>query len=91
MIESLCPKTLGDVERVRVALRAGARPEMLYGRDNLTGRTLKPDLIVRAPDDDVLILMRYGRVTRLGMIWDELRSPCVILPEEPVLADSKGG
>ena len=74
---------LGDVERVRAALRAGARPELVYGRDSLTGRAQKADTIAHGPDGDVLILPRFGRATRLGRMWDEQRgepmwsrSPC---------------
>ena len=71
---SLGRKMLGDVERVKAALRAGARPEMVYGRDSLTRRARKPDTIAHGPDGDVLILARFGRVTRLGRLWDEQRA-----------------
>ena len=75
---------LGDLERVSAALRAGARPQQICGRDSLTRRALKPDAIAHGPDGDVLILARWGRVTLLGRMWDEecaeharSRSPCV--------------
>ena len=74
---------LGDLERVRAALRAGAQPQQICGRDSLTRRALKPDTIAHGPDGDVLILARWGRVTLLGRMWDEewaerarSRSPC---------------
>ena len=81
---------------MKAALRAGARPEMVYGRDSLTRRARKPDTIAHGPNRDVLILARFGRMTRLGRMWDEQRSersrsPCVIPLAEPVPADSKGG
>ena len=62
---------LSDLERVKAALRAGARPQLVFGMDNLTRRTLKPDTIAHGLDGDVLVLVRWGRVTRLGRIWDE--------------------
>ena len=74
---------LSDVERVRAALRAGAQPLQIFGKDSLTRRALKPDTIAHGPDGDVLVLVRWGRVTMLGRIWDEeraerrSRSPCV--------------
>ena len=73
---------LGDLERVKAALRAGARPQQIFGRNSMTKRSLKPDTIAHGPDGDVLILARWGRVTPLGHIWDEqcverARSPCV--------------
>ena len=86
---------LSDVERVRAALRAGARPQQVFGIDSLTRRTLRPDTIVHGPDGDVLVLVRWGRVTRLGRIWDDeraehrSRSPCVQRGEKPVFAESK--
>ncbi len=89
---------LNDSDRVRAALRAGAQPQQVCGRDSVTKRTLKPDLIAHGPNDDVLVLVRFGRVTMLGRTWDAQRaergrsmSPCVIPREEPVPADSKGG
>ena len=88
---------LSDLERVKAALRAGARPQQVFGTDNLTRRYLKPDTIVHGPDGDVLVLVRWGRVTVLGRIWDEerdehrSRSPCVQRGEEQTDADSKRG
>ena len=86
---------LSDLDRVKAALRAGARPQLVFGTDNLTRRSLKPDTIVHGPDGDILVLVRFGRVTVLGRLWDlerdEQRGPCVQKGEEPVDADSKKG
>ena len=88
---------LSDLERVKAALRAGARPQLVFGTDSLTRRYLKPDTIVHGPDGDVLVLVRWGRVTRLRRIWDEerdehrSRSPCVQRGVECVDTDSKKG
>ena len=72
---------MSDLERVKAALRAGARPQLVFGTDTLTRRSLKPDTIVHGPDGDVLVLVRFGRVTVLGRLWDlerdEQRGPCV--------------
>ena len=88
---------LGDVERVRAALRAGAQPEQICGKDSLTRRALKPDTIAPGPDGDVLILVRWGRVTMLGRLWDEeraerarSRSPCSQRGERDDRANNKG-
>ena len=86
---------LSDLERVKAALRAGARPQLVFGTDSLTRRYLKPDTIVHGPDGDVLVLVRWGRVTRLGRIWDDerdehrSRSPFVQGGENAVFAESK--
>ena len=88
---------LSDLERVKAALRAGARPQQVFGTDNLTRRYLKPDTIVQGPDGDVLVLVRWGRVTALGRIWDQerdehrSRSPCVKRDEREFALDSKIG
>ena len=85
------------MERVKAALRAGARPQLVFGMDSLTRRSLKPDTIVHGPDGDVLVLVRWGRVTVLGRIWDEerdeqrSRSPCVQRGERGFASDSKRG
>ena len=88
---------LGDMERVRAALRAGAQPQQICGRDSLTRRALKPDTIAHGPDGDVLILVRFGRVTMLGRLWDEeraerarSRSPRGQRGERDDRADNKG-
>jgi len=88
---------LGDLERVRAALRAGAQPQQICGRDSLTRRALKPDTIAHGPDGDVLILVRWGRVTMLGRLWDEeraerarSRSPRGQRGERDDRADNKG-
>ena len=85
---------LGDLERVRAALRAGARPQQICGTK--TRRSLKPDTIAHGPDGDVLILARWGRATLLGRMWDEecverarSRSPHVKRQQGVVLAESK--
>ena len=88
---------LGDLARVRAALRAGALPQQICGRDSLTRRALKPDAIAHGPDGDLLILVRFGRVTMLGRLWDEeraeraqSRSPRVRRGEPAAAADVKG-
>ncbi len=88
---------LDDNERVRAALRANAQPQLVCGRDSLTKRVLRPDTIAYGPDGDVLILARFGRVTRLGRMWDEQRgertrsrSPCGQKGAELVSPESKG-
>ena len=87
---------LCDLEPVRAALRAGARPQQIYGIDGCTKRTKQPDTIAHGPDGDVLVLVRWGRVTMLGRIWDEeraerrSRSPCVQRGEKRVSSESKG-
>ena len=65
---------LCDLARVRAALRAGARPQQIYGIDGCTRRAKQPDTIAQGPDGDVLILVRHGRVTMLGRLWDEERA-----------------
>ena len=76
-------------------MRAGAQPQQVFGKDTLTRRALRPDAIVHGPDGDVLVLVRWGRVTRLGRMWDDeraehrSRSPCVQRGEKPVSAESK--
>ena len=88
---------LSDLDRVKAALRAGARPQQVYGIDSLTRRSLKPDTIVHGPDGDVLVLVRWGRVTVLGRIWDQerdehrSRSPCVQRGERGFALESKRG
>ena len=71
---SLARTMLCDLERVRAALRAGARPQQVYGIDGCTKRAKQPDTIAHGPDGDVLILVRHGRVTMLGRLWDEERA-----------------
>ena len=86
---------LSDLERVKAAMRAGAMPQLVFGTDNLTRRSLKPDTIVHGPDGDVLVLVRFGRVTVLGRLWDQerdenrSRSPCVKRDEKWVSTESK--
>ena len=64
---------MSDVERVRAALRTGAKPLQVQGRDWTTHRTLQPMTIAYEPDGGVLELAKYGRVTRLGRLWDQER------------------
>ena len=64
----------GDLERVRAALRAGARPQQICGTNSLTKRALKPDTVAHGPDGDLLILARWGRATLLGRMCDEERA-----------------
>ena len=66
-LEMLC-----DLERVRAALRAGARPQQICGINSLTRRAIRPDTVAHGPEGDLLILARWGRMTPLGHIWDEL-------------------
>ena len=82
---------LCDLNRVRAALRSGARPQQIHGKHSVTKRSLKPETIVHGPDGDVLILARWGRVTMLGRIWDEerARSPCVQMGGNWVPLDNK--
>ena len=87
-----CSKNmLCDLERVRAALRSGARPQQIHGKHSVTKRSLKPETIVHGPDGDLLILARWGRVTLLGRIWDEerARSPCVQMGGNGVPLDNK--
>ena len=65
---------LCDLGRVKAALRAGARPQQIYGIDGCTRRAKQPDTIAQGPDGDVLILVRHGRVTMLVRLWDEERA-----------------
>ena len=85
---------LSDLERVRAALRAGARPQQICGINSLTRRALKPDTVAHGPDGDLLILARWGRMTPLGHLWDELerarsRSPHVKRQQEVVPTERK--
>ena len=86
---------LCDLERVRAALRTGARPQQIHGKNSLTKRSLKPDTIAHGPDGDVLILARWGRVTLLGRMWDEecaerARSPRVEMGPNKISGYYKG-
>ena len=65
---------LCDLGRVKAALRAGARPQQIYGIAGCTRRAKQPDTIAQGPDGDVLILVRHGRVTMLDRIWDQERA-----------------
>ena len=94
-VKALLETMLCDLERVRAALRAGARPQQICGINSLTRRALKPDTVAHGPDGDLLILARWGRMTQLGHLWDELerarsRSPCGKTGEMSVPPESKG-
>ena len=87
---------LCDLERVRAALRAGAQPQQIYGIDGCTKRAKQPDTIAHGPDGDMRILVRFGRATMLGRMWDEeraerarSRSPHVKRQQGVVLTESK--
>ena len=94
-VKAFLETMLGDLERVKAALRTGARPQQIYGTNSMTKRCLKPETIAHGPDGDVLILARWGRVTLLGRLWDEecaerARSPCVKMGGNRVPQDNKG-
>ena len=63
-----------DLERVRSALRAGAQAVQVEMRDAATRRALQPAVIAYEADGGVLELAKYGRVTRLGRLWDQERA-----------------
>lgn len=65
---------LSDVERVRAALRTGAKPLQVQGRDWTTHRAPNEATIAHEPDGGVLELVKNGRVTRLGRLWDQERA-----------------
>ena len=82
MVKAFVGTMLCDLNRVRAALRSGARPQQIHGKHSVTKRSLKPETIVHGPDGDLLILARWGRVTLLGRMWDEecvehARNQCV--------------
>ena len=91
-----CSKNmLCDLERVRAALRSGARPQQIHGKHSVTKRSLKPETIVHGPDGDLLILARWGRVTLLGRMWDEeriehARNECVKMDVNKISGYNKG-
>ena len=91
MVKAFVGAMLCDLNRVRAALRSGARPQQIHGKHSVTKRSLKPETIVHGPDGDILILARWGRVTMLGRIWDEerARSPCVQMGGNGVPLDNK--
>ena len=96
MVKAFVGTMLCDLERVRAALRSGARPLQIHGKNSVTKRSLKPETIAHGPDGDVLILARWGRVTLLGRLWDEecaerarSRSPHVKRQQGVVLTESK--
>ena len=64
---------LEDLERIRRALRAGARAVQVEMRDGATRRALHPAVIAYEADGGLLELAKHGRVTRLGRLWDQER------------------
>ena len=64
---------LEDLERVRRALRAGARAVQVEMRDAATRRALHPAVVAYEADGGLLELAKHGRVTRLGRLWDQER------------------
>ena len=91
MVKAFVGTMLCDLNRVRAALRSGARPQQIHGKHSVTKRSLKPETIVHGPDGDVLILARWGRITMLGRIWDEerARNMCVQMGGNWVPGDNK--
>jgi len=63
-----------DLERVRSALRAGAQAVQVEMRDAATRRALHPAVIAYEADGGVLELVKHGRVTRFGRLWDDERA-----------------
>ena len=63
-----------DLKRVRSALRAGAQAVQVEMRDAATRRALRPAVIAYEADGGILELVKYGRVTRLGRLWDQERA-----------------
>ena len=63
-----------DLERIRRALRAGARAVQVEMRDPATRRALQPAVIAYEADGGILELAKNGRVTRLGRLWDQERA-----------------
>ena len=53
VVKALLETMLCDLERVRAALRAGARPQQICGINSLTRRALKPDTVAHGPDGDL--------------------------------------
>ena len=90
-VKAFLETMLCDLERVRAALRTGARPQQIHGKNSVTKRSLKPETIAHGPDGDVLILARWGRVTLLGRMWDEecARNLCVQMGGNWVPGDKK--
>ena len=91
MVKAFVGTMLCDLNRVRAALRSGARPQQIHGKHSVTKRSLKPETIAHGPDGDLLILARWGRVTLLGRMWDEecARSLCVKMKGNRVPLDNK--
>lgn len=67
---------MGDIEdltRVRRAQQAGAQPVQVPMRNATPRRAFQPMTIAYEPGGGVLELAKYGRVTRLGRLWDQER------------------
>jgi hypothetical protein len=72
---------VGDIEdlsRVRRAQRAGAQPVQVHERDWTTHRAPSQATIAYETDGGVLELVRNGRVTRLGRLWDQERARSLV-------------
>ena len=67
------PRDIEDLERIRSAIRSGAQPTEVQMRDPATRRGLHPAIIAYEADGGALELAKYGRVTRLGRLWDQER------------------
>jgi len=68
------PRDIEDLERIRNAIRSGVQPTEVQMRDPTMRRGLHPAIIAYEADGGVLELARYGRVTRLGRLWDQERA-----------------
>ena len=63
-----------DLERIRNAIRFGAQPMQVEMKDPTTRRGLHTAIIAYEADGGALELAKYGRVTRLGRLWDQERA-----------------
>ena len=68
------PRDTEDRERIRNAIRSGVQPTQVQMRDPTTRRGLHAAIIAYEADGGVLELAKYGRVTRLGRLWDQERA-----------------
>ena len=65
---------LEDLERIRNALRVGTQAVQVEMRDAATRRALRPVVIAYEVDGGILELVKNGRVTKLGRLWDQERA-----------------
>ena len=68
------PRDSEDLERIRNAIRSGAQPMQVEMKDPTTRRGLHTGIIAYEADGGALELAKYGRVTRLGRLWDQERA-----------------